>query len=355
MTLRKTTRREFLGTAARVATGASLVSCFPDVGGRWAGELVACTDDGSPASFAPSARVVEIYDPLAVTTEPAIARDPDVILRMWREALTTLTDDAADAWQTLLPDYVSGLRIGLKVNCLNAQCATSVELVRAVVQSLRDELGIDPQSILVWDRRLDELARCGFTSEAVAGAQVVGTQLSTDNADGPGYEVDTCTVVDGKRAHLSRILTQMTDVTINCPVLKTHGVSGVTAGMKNIYGVIDNPGDFHGDLVTALPAIYALPPVQRSFRLTVVDALLAVTTGDTSSPMDTIAQRLLVGRDPVAVDSYAVALVNTLRAEKNIGLSDVRADRTAWLDVAEELGLGSRAYELIAVDASLPG
>ena len=141
----------------------------------------------------------------------------------------------------------------------------------------------------------------------------------------------------------------MTDFTINCPVLKTHEVSGVTGALKNIYGIIDIPGEYHHNLLEALPALYRLPPIRNRIRLTVIDALIAVTTGGTSSPPDTTPRRVLVSLDPLAADSHALALVNQLRAEKNLNLSAVDPAITTWLKNGYDLGLGTLRYQLRAV------
>jgi hypothetical protein len=290
-----------------------------------------------------------VHDFESVALPPEIAIRADRVMPMLRALLTRVAGFAAEPWPVLLPDYVAGMRIGIKVNCLNPYCPTSVPVIRALVDSLKGGLGIAAEEIIVWDRRLDELTGLGVTPEAV-GATVLGTVVSTTDPSGPGYGDCYCEVTAGKRTRLSRILTDLTDLTIGCPVLKTHEVSGITASMKNVYGVIDNPGDFHNDLSTALPAIYALEPIRTRFRLHVVDALLAVTAGGTASPVDTIGHRLLAGQDPVALDSYAVSLVNHLREEKGVGLQAVSSDVLAWLDQAQARGLGSRDYDLRAFE-----
>jgi len=339
----KKTRREFMTDAALVAGASVAAGCFPDTGGDWA---EACEHSGLVAEpLTGAAPVVAVHDPSSVDTDSAI-RD-EAVAPMLEEALSGLAGDA-DPWPVLLPDYVSGMRIGLKVNCLNPSCPTSVPVTRALVDSLKAGLGLSTDEIVVWDRRLDELTTNGFTEESV-GARVVGTVMSTSDASGPGYEDCFCELPGGKRTHLSRILTEETDLTISVPVLKTHEVSGVTAGMKNIYGVIDNPGRFHSDLNTALPALYALAPIREHIRLTVVDALVAVTVGGTASPKDTIPRRLFVSADPVAVDSYAIDLVNQLRADKDLGLPDVPSGALTWIDNAHQLGLGQRQYDLLAL------
>lgn len=345
------TRRDFLAAAARAAAGASVAGlggCFPDVGGSWPQVGPECADDEPITPVAGASRVVEVHreDSVVDGAVNAAAMRP-----MLDAALAALTDGAADPWRLLLPDYTDATRIGLKVNCLNEYLPTTVPLVAALVASLRDGLGIAPERLIVWDRRLDELSpappRRRFDAETVPGATIMGTWSSLEDWSGPGYTDALCGEVEGKVPRLSRILTDLTDLTINCPVLKTHGVSGVTGAMKNIYGIIHNPGDYHRNLVTALPALYRLPPIRRHIRLNVLDALVAVTTGGTSSPPDAYPKRILVSADALALDNYALALVNQLRADKGIGLPDVDPTLTTWLGLSHELGLGALDYELV--------
>jgi uncharacterized protein (DUF362 family) len=341
------TRRQFLADAARVAAcvPAAAAGCFPGTGGRWAAERSDCAlAAGAPAPARSTVAVAA--DEAVVHTDPQTRRntiDPVAARAMVDRTLAALAGTAAP-WSVLLPDATPATRVGIKVNTLNPSCPTSPAVARALVDSLRQGLSLPPEQILVWDRSDAELASAGFT-EAVMGARVLGT-LSSTGGPAPGYDGAYC-VVNGKTTRLSRILTDLTDVTINCPVLKTHGVSGVTAALKNVYGIIDNPGDFHADLATALPAIYALGPIRGRIRLTVVDALIAITVGGTSSPVDTIPRRIFAATDPVAADSYAVALVNELRGAKNLGLGDVDARLVTWLAEARARGLGAVDYDLV--------
>jgi uncharacterized protein (DUF362 family) len=347
------TRRRFLADAARAAAGlsaAAAAGCFPEVGGRWAAERLDC-QSASPAPVSGSSRVAEAFSQAAVTTDPVTFRNTihaDVVRTMLDGVLAALASGAAQPWPVLLPGCTASTRVGIKVNTLNPDCATSPALVRGLVDSLRAGLGLPAEQVVVWDRRGDELARAGFTSEAMGDATVLGTVTSLGASGGPGYEGAYC-VVGGKTTRLSRILTELTDVTINCPVLKTHEVSGVTSALKNVYGVIDNPADFHADLATSLPAIYALGPVRSRIQLTVVDALIAVTVGGTSSPADTVPRRVFASRDALAADSRALSLVNELRADKGTGLGVVVPALTAWLENAQARGLGALAYDLVAV------
>src|SRR5512140_161935 len=317
----KHTRREFLAGAATAAAGASLAGCFPGVGGHWPQVTQACQGDALAAVTAPSP-VVEVQRADSVlTTETGLQIQDASVPPMLDAALAALAG-AADYWPVLLPGAGAAARIGTEVNVLNGRCPTSVAVVKALVDSLKAGLGVPAEQILVWDRRLDELWRAGFNDAAV-GATVAGTWRTDTDATGPGYGEAICGLVAGAAPRLSRILTELTDVTINVPVVKAHGESGVTAALKNTYGVIDNPGDYHGNLNQALPALYALPPIRDRIKLTIADGLLMSITGGTSDPVDTVGVRLLAASDPLAHDKYVLDMVNALRAARPVPLAPV--------------------------------
>ncbi|MBS1149000.1 MAG: hypothetical protein H6Q89_698 [Myxococcaceae bacterium] len=329
------------------AAGVAVAGCFPDAGGTWPLKGDSCTDALARTPVEGSSAVVEVRSDDAVIVDPTTQRATiagEVVEKMLAAALLELVPQG-NPWAVLLPDATAATRIGLKVNVLNEQCATSVALTKALVASLRTWLGLPAENVLVWDRRLDELQRVGFTDEAV-GAKVVGTWRSAADRSGPGYGTPTCGTVAGKAPRLSKILTELTDLTINVPVLKTHAICGVTAALKNIYGIIDNPGDYHQNLNTALPELYRLPPIRSRLRFTVLDALIDVTTGGTSDPPDAVPRRLVLGADPLALDSHALTLADALRAEKNLGLKPIDRGAMGWLQQAYEQGLGTLEYRL---------
>jgi uncharacterized protein (DUF362 family) len=136
-------------------------------------------------------------------------------------------------------------------------------------------------------------------------------------------------------------------------VLKAHNQSGVTAGLKNIYGIIDIPGNFHTSeakgtsLPRALPDLYNIPKIRNSIKLTIVDALQAVSLGDTADRPDCFPGRIFASTDPVALDRYALDLINQLRANRKqpaIGGAII-----GWLDNAYQLGLGTKDYTLVSL------
>jgi uncharacterized protein (DUF362 family) len=395
------TRREILADAAKVAAAASvagLAGCFPEVGGNWPTCKEPDADANGDAAATPvTPSVIEVLREESVLGN-TYEIQPDVVAAMLDAGLTALAaqvkmfnagvsaqdggaqaDDAGPSeadggtdpgdagqpdaggdnpWKVLLPTYQAGQRIGVKVNCLGV-VATSPALVRAIIASLRDKLGVDPKNqIIVWDRYLVDITGHGkYSADDLADARALGNltravktgENEADFAADNGFSDPLCQVEKGTKgrvARLSRILTHHTDLTVNCPVLKRHGESGVTGAMKNIYGMIDIPGDYHQPLLnTFLPKLYALPAIRNSISLTILDALVAVTNGATQDARDYAPRRILFAQDPVALDSYAWDLLKQLRASQSFAADDSKP--TAWLDKAAALGLGSRNYSLV--------
>lgn len=394
------TRREILADAAKLAAAASisgLAGCFPSVGGSWP-DASTCTNPGTtsaagvPPAVTPA--VVEVFRPESVVN---YVIDPAAVATMLDAGLMALANQArmfnagvsaqgggantAEAgapasdggtdnpWKVLLPNYQPGQRIGLKVNCLNDHhVTTSPALVGAIVASLHEKLGVDPTTIVVWDRFLADLENSGkYSSDALGGAKLVGNLLrglnTGESEDDPtitgghGFDDPICSApigvpLPGKTAsypRLSRVLTQEIDLVINCPVFKVHNISGITGAMKNIYGMINIPDQYHdANLATDMPKLYALPDIRNRISLTIFDALIGVVNGQTPADRpDQSPGRLLLAQDPVAIDSYALDLIDQLRALSDAGSRSAAAN--PWLDGAATLGLGSRSYSLIQV------
>lgn len=361
-------RREFLIGSASLALAAGVGLACSDGGGKTPDAKPDARHDGpvkegsvkegspgdGPACGAPQplpkpaspALVVDVQDLKSVGSTGII--DAVRVKAMLASGLTALAKqtDIKQAWKTLIPDFAPSMRIGIKLNCLSSYLYNSVPLVKALVETLVQDLGADAAKIIVWDRRTDELSRSKLTDAAV-GAKVVGTFKTPKDTTGPGYEAKSECVLT-QQTHLSRILTEETDITINIPLLKTHTVSGITGAMKNAYGCIDNPGSFHGDIIHQIPVIYRLDRVRQRMRLHITEALLAVAQGSTEDPPDATPGRLLLSVDPLALDSHALEVINALRASG--GGQPVEAARVAWLDEAAKLNIGTRTVDLKSVN-----
>ncbi len=130
---------------------------------------------------------------------------------------------------------------------------------------------------------------------------------------------------------------QNADTFISLPCAKSHSAAGVSLNLKGLMGLVKNRGAMHSemDLHTAIAELlyYAQP------HLSIVDATRALLDNGPGGPGK--VQELntfVVGTDPVAVDSYTVALapwygktfegkqVQHLRVAGERGLGNVNSD-----------------------------
>ena len=96
-------------------------------------------------------------------------------------------------------------------------------------------------------------------------------------------------------------------VLINVPIAKTHDLAGLTMGMKNLMGVIQNRGSLHTNIDQRLAD---LSTVIRP-ALTVVDAVrILIHNGPTGGRLSDVKQMntLVASSDIVAADSYGATL-----------------------------------------------
>lgn len=120
------------------------------------------------------------------------------------------------------------------------------------------------------------------------------------------------------------------DFLINYAIAKDHREAGITGMMKNNYGCTDNPRGTHGPSWNdqdspypgtrlCAPAFYKHIDQQAPFILNILDALAGVYHGGPLSGKIFHANTFAVSKDPVALDSYLLNLLN--RARKTNGIS----------------------------------
>ena len=350
---RRLSRREVvLGSAAALAAGATS-ACLPSVDGTWSKAACSWTEPSvKPGDPVRAGQVLELSD-AALSSGGKL--DAAVVEQDLRKLLLALSGkaDLKGAWGALIPNLQPGQVVGIKINVLNKRVPTHPEVVKALVDLLKAGAGLTASQILIWDRRLDELTRAGFTAQSM-GASVEGTWDEADKkGSGRGYEY-TATCIGGRNTHLSNIMTRRVDHLINLAVMKRHDLSGFTGVLKNHYGTIDNPGDFHDQLNssqqvlekrfdTAIPGINALDEVHRKTRLWLLDAVVGVCNGSTESPADCAPNRLLASLDPVALDTRGRQVRDEARGSSG---KDPEVISEGWLKGAEKVGLGKMAVTL---------
>ena len=125
-----------------------------------------------------------------------------------------------------------------------------------------------------------------------------------------------------------------TDVLINVPILKHHSMARVTIGMKNLMGLLGgNRSAIHPGFDQKLADVNTvLVP-----HLTVVDAFRVLKAhGPNSGTPDDVdmTRQVIVGTDPVAVDSYSTELFGRVTGQELTG-TDI-----GYIRIGHEMGLG---------------
>ncbi len=218
----------------------------------------------------------------------------------------------------------AGARIGLKPNLVVAKpstegATTSPELVAGVIQYLQ---ACGHRNIVIlegsWigDSTQRAFQVCGYTDLAAR----YGVELVDLQKDGchtrrvRELELSVCN-------ELNRV-----DYLINLPVLKGHCQTRITCALKNLKGCIPNQEKrrFH-TLGLHKPIAYLNKAVKTD--LVIVDGLMGdldFEEGGNPVQMD----RILVGSDPVLVDSYVAHLLG------------FEPQEIGYLPIAAELGVG---------------
>jgi hypothetical protein len=285
---------------------------------------------------------------------------PQALRQMLDRTITELTglNDATQAWAALFgPEE----RVAIKVNTLwGGLLWTHAPLAMAVAECLQ-EAGVPAGQIVIYDRSSEELARAGFTiNKDGPGVRCYGTAETWNEAKTPAGDSFTASgnytagwKLTGKDIRLSDILLQC-DALINMSILRVHEISGVSFGMKNHYGTLDRPWDFHDTIRVALAELNALPPIKDRTRLIIGDILAVNTIPYNMYPWtmaDVIGDSILMSFDPVAHDTIGLqVLMDTAQASGNPLPAWAKPLSEPWLTKGAALGLGtndSKNIELV--------
>jgi uncharacterized protein (DUF362 family) len=136
------------------------------------------------------------------------------------------------------------------------------------------------------------------------------------------------------------------DAVINLPVLKDHGIAGVTLALKSMFGAIHNPNKYHSNAGDPYVAdVNMLTPIRSKLRLHICDGLNAQYEGGPSFMPQWMwpFNGLLVARDPVALDYVGWKIIEKKRAEAGMKpLSELKREPTYIATAADAAhGLGT--------------
>jgi len=320
----RSTRREFLRQAAAAGAGVAAAGVLGD-------------GTASAAQAGSRSRVIVVRDRSSISQSdsPGGRVDRRVVAEMLDRAIVRLTgvSDSTAAWKSLFrPDDV----VGIKVNCLfGVGACTHPEVAHAVADALV-RAGVKPSNVIIWDRATGDLLKSGYKI----------------NRDGPGVRVlandgvweDRPTKQGQFEGRLTRIITEQITALINVPVMKDHGIAGITAALKNHYGSFDNPGRHHGNHCDPyLADLNAIPAIRDKTRLVVLDALRPMADGGPGLRRDSLWDfySLVVSRDPVAVDYFAWKTIDERRAQTGLKSLAESGREPKWIATAARYGLGT--------------
>jgi uncharacterized protein (DUF362 family) len=183
---------------------------------------------------------------------------------------------------------------------------TNPEVVRTVVRMC---LEAGAKKVRVVDRPCNDPRRCYKQSGIKDAVESIGNPAAVVEHMDPRNFVEK-EIRNGKTLQKWTFYRDVfeADRTINVPIAKHHNASRLTMSLKNIMGILGgNRGNIHHDLDRN---IVELNSVMR-FDLIVLDAVRILTAnGPQGGRLQDVrvADTIVAGTDPVAVDSYGATL-----------------------------------------------
>lgn len=319
------TRRRFLRQTSKGVVGMGLA-----LGGITSTTKNAFAQLGRQSGGTPGEIVEEELTPLVEARSEKVwdgdMLDEGVVSEMIDRAMMKLTglDSAKEAWKDfVLPTDI----VGIKINPLaGEQLSTHRIIVDKIIEGLHGA-GILSNQIIIWDRFESHLINAGYEINQTDQ----GVRCFASDSEGVGYDdevfYETEKDVEIRRengsilSRYTKLLTKEFTVVINVPVMKHHGIAGVSGCLKNLaFGSVDNTSRFHSNPINCNPAIadiYAHAVLKDKVVLNLVDALLAAFNGGPTYAPDGVWQYggILVSQDPVALDQIIYQTIEEKRKE----------------------------------------
>jgi uncharacterized protein (DUF362 family) len=199
---------------------------------------------------------------------------------------------------------------------------TNPEVVAAVVK-LCFEAGA--KKVKVFDRPVNDPRRCYVQSGIVAAAKELGAEV--DYMDERKFKDMT---INGQALKSWPLYTDIfeADKVINIPIAKHHGLAKLTLSMKNWMGVMGGSRrQIHQKLDESLVDL----SLKIKSTLTILDAVRILTANGPQGGSLADVKRLdtvIVGFDPVAIDSYGATLFG------------MKGSDLGYVTIGHKLGLG---------------
>lgn len=270
--------------------------------------------------------------------QPNHTLDADRLGKLLDEAMRALggKKDAIDAWRSL---FSPADRVAIKINALGGRMLSPHPGLAYAVAERLIKVGIPAERIVIWDRSERELRQAGYDPQEAKGKAF----LAATDSHGVGYESQP-EISGSIGSCFSRIISKGCTALINLGVLKDHDLSGVSAAMKNLFGVIHNPNRYHFDVHKDpyLPDLCLHPYIKNKIRLTICDGFRAQYDGGPAYSPKGIWEYggLIASTDQVAVDSVAERILSQKRKENNLPSFREQNREPLFIQLAEEKKVG---------------
>ncbi|MEM6821933.1 MAG: DUF362 domain-containing protein [Verrucomicrobiota bacterium] len=335
----------------------------------------------------PSSETIIVHAP---STLDRFTVNPASVKSAFNQGLLKYTKRASveDAWKTMVQP---GERIGIRVSTVGGKVtSTEPALVEAVIEGLQSA-GISPQDIIVWDKYPHHMVSAGYNPKQtnddwqcrsiVEGSgwdpkqfyfhEIVGQLIWGDHEfkgrlailDPPPIEETEekkekeAPKQISNRSYLTKILTQEVDKIINIPSMTSHEDVGLFGCLSSLaLGSIDNHRRFLSGTPAAAQAVAEIlkkEPFTKKVILHIMDGLIVQYAGGPSfNPNHAIsAGFLLIGNDPVAIDSWCVQQMEYRREENSVVPI---AEKANHIKAAEAYGLGKEFRNSRIIRLDLP-
>lgn len=225
--------------------------------------------------------------------------------------------------------------VGIKLNCLGGRnLSPRHELVEALVELLV-EAGVRAEQTIAFDRSNRELQRAGFqVRRDGTGYRCYGVDNDYDANPSTSGSIGSC---------FARLVSTTCTALVGFGVVKDHDLSGVSASLKNWYGVIHNPNKYHdSNCDPYLADVCNHPFVRGKLRLTILDGVVAQCHGGPAFRSDATFPlgRVAASTDPVAADAWAWKVIDAERSRRGLPTLAEAKRPPRFIATAARYGLG---------------
>lgn len=270
-----------------------------------------------------------------------ISSSKDPYERVYKSLILSLGEKPESYFKKLLDENSI---LGIKLNCLaGIKLSPKVEFVEALIKIIKDS-GFKEANIIVFERSDKELERAGFKiNKSGKGYKCYGT-----NGD---YlpEVEEAISVGSCFSSICKKITHL----INFGVLKDHDLAGISVGLKNYYGLINNPNKYHTNNCTPYVAHLSTHSyIKQKHILTIIDGTFCQYNGGPAYNSKYIEKTdiILSSLDIAACDFWAWEKLNSLRVKNGLKTLEDEKRAPLYLLEAEKLKItkaGKRKFEVL--------